>query len=188
MIKSKILIFFGVICMLASLGLFGFNFYEDYEANKYVNHILDTLHFDEYDTTYQMVPNKEMNVSFVDDMGYIGVLKFKEFDLVLPINYQCNDDNLKKSPCCLEGSVYTNDIIIAGHNYSSHFGKIGLLQIGSEFSFVDMNQNEFHYQVIDLFKISGSDYQALKEGDWDLTLFTCTLSRSERIVIRAINI
>ena len=183
MSKSKIIILLGVICMIASLSLFGYNFYEDQQANKYVNYVLDHLKFEEYDRTYELVAEMEMNVSFVDDIAYVGVLELEQFDLTLPIINKCNDDYLKIAPCCMQGSIYTKDMIIAGHNYSSHFGKLGLLKPGSKISFIDMNQNEFEYQVIDIFKINGNDYDKLVSLDYDLTLFTCTLSRIDRIVV-----
>lgn len=186
--KSKIIILLGVVCMIASLVLFGYNFYEDYQANQYVHHVLDHLIFDQQDNTYEVVPQMEMNVSFIDDIGYIGVLELEQFDLTLPIINECNDDYLKIAPCCMQGSIYTKDMIIAGHNYSSHFGKLGLLKLGSKITFMDMNQNQFEYQVVDLFKINGNDYDKLISLDYDLVLFTCTLSRTQRIVIGCMQI
>ena len=183
--KSKILIILGVLCLVCSFGLFGYNYYEDYQAKSHVDDVIQRIAFKEADMTYKQIPEKQMSVSYVDDIGYVGILILEDFNLQLPIVANYDEALLKVAPCRFQGSVYLDDMIIAGHNYSSHFGKIGLLNYGCKITFIDMNNNKFHYVVSDILKIADYEYDKLVNDDyWDLTLFTCTLSRTSRIVIR----
>ena len=95
---------------------------------------------------------------------------------------------LKKSPCRYSGSAQTNDLIIAAHNYHSHFGRIGELRTGDEIVFTDAGGSVFRYKVSFMEVIEGQDVEQMFSGqseDWDLTLFTCTLSGQSRVTIRA---
>ena len=93
-------------------------------------------------------------------------------------------DLLRAAPCRYDGSAYTGDLIIAAHNYAAHFGSLSSLQIGDRLTFTDMDGNVFSYDVIDMTTISPDAVEQLYEGDWDLTLFTCTFGNTYRVVVR----
>ena len=96
--------------------------------------------------------------------------------------------NLKISPCRYKGSYFENDMIIAAHNYRSHFGRIGELNSGSEIIFTDVSGKVWTYEVNNIENIVGTDIEAMDFGEaecWDLTLFTCTFSGQSRVTIRA---
>ena len=67
----------------------------------------------------------------VDGNFYIGVLEIPDQELSLPIISEWNDTRLKQATCRFKGSVYLNNLIIAGHNYKKHFGglKLSLIHI-----------------------------------------------------------
>ena len=91
---------------------------------------------------------------------------------------------MKISPCRYTGSVYLNNMVICAHNYESHFGKLKELNVGDAVYFTDMDGNEFCFQVKE---IDTLDYDAVDEmvsGDWDLTLFTCTIGGGSRVTVR----
>lgn len=129
-------------------------------------------------------PNMDMPVTTVDGKDYIGYVDIPSLKLQLPIIDQLSDSALRTAPCRYKGSVYTDDMILAGHNYRQHFGKLTRIAIGTDLTFTDMDGNVFCYQVVDIETIPEDQPQTLESGDWDLTLFTCTLSRTSRITVR----
>ena len=54
--------------------------------------------------------------------GYIGVLQIPSLDLTLPVISDWSYPALQIAPCRYEGSAYDGGMVIAGHNFDSHFG------------------------------------------------------------------
>lgn len=129
-------------------------------------------------------PNMGMPEQVIDGAAYIGWLEVPELGLQLPVITRWNYTDLKTAPCRYKGSVYQDNMIIAGHNYQEHFGKLSSLAIGDGVIFTDMDGNVFSYRVCDVEVIPEHRIQAMEQGEWDLTLFTCTLSRTSRLTIR----
>lgn len=133
---------------------------------------------------YILNPKMKMPVKNIDGINYIGYVQIPALGLELPVISETSDELLKVAPCRYEGSAYLDNLIIGGHNYRQHFGKIGNLSTGDAVTFVDMDGNVFYYQVAHMEVISANDVEGMVGGEWDLSLFTCNLSRSSRITIR----
>lgn len=133
---------------------------------------------------YILNPGMEMPEIEVDGRQYIGVLDIPVLDLNLPILTEWSKQGAVNAPCRYEGSIYDNNCIIAGHNYKSHFAKLNALEVGDRVIFTDVEGNEFQYTVAETEVIDGTDIEGMKSGDWDLTLFTCTIGGRQRITIR----
>lgn len=197
--KSKILrytlIVFGSILLLIASVWTGSNIAEERLAGQSAAKILSELNRTQSESVltnsqqevpdYQIAPEMEMPAVTADDgRRYVGILSIPAFEIELPILEEYNEIALKSAPCLYRGSIYTEDAIIAGHNYKSHFGPIHNLIAGETVSFTDMDGNQFLYQVSEVEVIDGTDVDGLSEGDWDLSLFTCTLDRAHRTVVR----
>lgn len=139
---------------------------------------------------YEKYPDMEMPTQEVEGNRYLGVLEIPELGLSLPVmGGEWNYDKLRISPCCYQGSVYQDNMILAAHNYTRHFGKLRRLSIGSKIRFTDMDGNVFHYEVGWVEILAGTAVDAMTEGeDWDLTLFTCVYSGRSRYTVRCIRI
>ena len=74
--------------------------------------------------------------------------------------------------------------MIAAHNYSGHFGNINKLVSDDVIRFIDLSGNVYVYQVDELITIDGKNIEEMINGDWDLTLFTCTLGGQSRVTVR----
>ena len=72
-----------------------------------------------------------MPAETINGYDYIGVLEIPALNLTLPIMADWDYDRLKIAPCRQFGSVETNDLVIAGHNYKTHFGYLDQLQVGT---------------------------------------------------------
>lgn len=134
--------------------------------------------------TYVLNPDMEMKTVVSDGHDYIGTLEFPSLVLRLPVISEWSYPNLKIAPCRYTGTVYQNNIVIAGHNYQSHFGKLTNLSYGDEITFTDVEGNQFVYTVIEVETLQPTQVEQLITGDWDLTLFTCNLSGLARVTIR----
>ena len=95
---------------------------------------------------------------------------------------------LKIAPCRYSGSVYRDDLIVAAHNYFTHFGRLRELRLGERILFTDMEENTVTYEVSCLETLMPTETEQMESGDWDLTLFTCTLGGQSRVTVRCVRI
>ena len=134
--------------------------------------------------TYMSEPETQMPEVEIDGVAYIGVLNIDPLGLELPVISRWSDSNLKIAPCRYEGSAYLNDLVIAAHNYASHFGNLKKLSPGDAVSFTDMDGNVFHYTVTTVETLSSTAIKEMATSGHDLTLFTCTLGGANRVAVR----
>ncbi|MGN0332733.1 MAG: sortase [Lachnospiraceae bacterium] len=191
---GKILMTIGLLLIAAAFLLMTYNIWESKKAEEASKEILDQISDDQdndetskredEEPLYKLYPNMEMPVVTIDGVDYIGNIKIPSLEVELPVAKEWNYPNLRRSPCRYEGSVYSRDIIIAGHNYSRHFGGLKTLAVGEEVIFSDVDNNNFFYQIDSIEIIPGTAVEDMKKGEWDLTLFTCTYGGKSRIAIR----
>ena len=130
-------------------------------------------------------PEGEMPVIGIDGYDYIGVLQIPSLDLTLPVISDWSYPALQIAPCRYEGSAYNGGMVIAGHNFDSHFGKLSQLEPGDEIKFIDLSGHTFTYAVAETEVLEATAIEEMVTGGWDLTLFTCTLSGQTRFTVRA---
>lgn len=137
---------------------------------------------------HQTISSYELDeVMVIDGHRYIGEIKIAKADLILPIYADFSYDSLAYSPCRFSGSTISNNLIIAGHNYTRHFGRLDWLSSGDNITLIIADGTNISYNVKCIETIHEGDLEKLiskDEVDWDLTLFTCTLDGSNRIVVR----
>lgn len=193
----------GLLLIAAALFLTIYNFMDDNRASRSAHGVMDQLRemrpekeSEEDDAAsqsaagevevpdYVLNPKMEMPVKVIDGQEYIAVLKIPAFDLALPVLSQWSYPNLRIAPCRYQGSAYTDDLVIAAHNYTSHFGNLKNLQEGDTVILTDMDDNVFTYKVALRETLMPTAVEEMSSGDWDLTLFTCTLGGSYRVTVR----
>lgn len=184
----------GLLLLAAALCLTFCNVFDEWRAGREADGVLAQMPFDSGrqpdDTDTETVPDHilnpdmEMPVVTIDGIEYIGELTIPALDRSLPVVSEWDDSKLKISPCRYGGSAYTGNLIIAGHNYRSHFGRLRSLSIGDEIIFTDVDGNIFYYQVVDMELLADTAVEDMEAGDWDLTLFTCTWSKKDRVTVR----
>lgn len=133
---------------------------------------------------YVLSPNMEMPVETINGIDFIGVLRIPALELELPIISEWNYPNLKTAPCRYSGSAYLNNLILCGHNYASHFGSLKTLSEGDIATFTDIDGNVFIYKMVERETLNPTDIEGMESGNWDLTLFTCTVGGQSRVTIR----
>lgn len=175
---------FGIVLLTAALSLFLFNQDEAYKADKASKDVLAQMHFDGTPDPY----NTEMTVVEIDDNGYIGYLSIPNLNINVPVMSEWDYERLKTAPCRYYGSTKTNDLVIAAHNYFCHFGKISELKPGDKISFTDMDGTVTDYQVDAIDILSPAAVKEMTNGEYDLTLFTCTYGAQSRVAVRCIHL
>ena len=133
---------------------------------------------------YKKNPEMEMPTVEVNGQECVGMIESPALGLKLPVISEWSDAKLKKAPCRYSGSAYLKNMIIAGHNYRTHFSGIKRLNPGDSVVFTDADGNVFSYEVTEIETVGGYDIEKMEDGDWDLTLFTCTNKGKARAAVR----
>ena len=191
---------FLILCAVIVLGV---NFYHEYKAGKEVDRILPILeskirHVSESQTPESGSAKKGEEISFVpeeviiDGNVYIGILSVPSLELDLPVIRDYSDANLNIAPCLYSGSYLSDDMVIAGHNYRKHFSRLRKIPESTEIDFRCINGDVIKYRVLRVETIEPTQIEYLKEKDeesqWDLSLFTCSMSGADRCVVRCIRV
>lgn len=115
----------------------------------------------------------------------LGILELPAWELALPVMDAYSEELLKQYPCRYGAEeCRIGQMIIAGHNYKSHFRCLSGMQAGDEVLLTTTDGVRHAYAVLEITEISGDDREALFAGTWDLTLFTCAGYRKNRVVVR----
>lgn len=188
--KGIAFIVIGLALIIGAISLKAYNAYTEKRAGEESDKIFAQLDEEleaketDSDPAYKVEKEIEMPTVVINGYEYVGTLKIPSLDLSLPVMSTLDYPSLKKSPCRYQGSVYTNDMIIGAHNFNTHFGRLKNLGYGDTIVFTDADKNVFSYEVISIETLDGYNLDGLLEGDWDLTLFTCTIGGRTRVTVR----
>ena len=195
--KGKILTGVGLLLIAAALLLTVYNIRESDRAGSESEEMvvrMESLTADlperletekkELVPEYKKNPEMEMPTVEVNGQECVGMIEIPALGLKLPVISEWSDAKLKKAPCRYSGSAYLKNMIIAGHNYRTHFSGIKRLNPGDSVVFTDADGNVFSYEGAEIETVGGYDIEKMEAGDWDLTLFTCTNKGKARAAVR----
>lgn len=171
--RGIVFLLVGCILFLVAGGWYVYNILEDNNAGKQAEEILE-----------QFEANQEEAVIATEGNEFCGKILIEKLEIELPVYDKWDYTRLKTAPCRYSGGIDSDDIIIAAHNYKSHFGLLGELQIGDEIKFTDVDGTWHCYEVCELVRLDGTAVSDIQSGRWDFTLFTCTKSGKQRITVR----
>lgn len=211
--KSKVACFsIGTALLLAALFFVLFNLNQDRKSGEIAQEILlelkEEIAENSSESAFESIENSvqddlyseyESSIEIeavepyieLDGNIYIGIISIPSIGIELPVINHWSYPSLKISPCRYKGAVADDNMIIAAHNYRSHFGRINELSGGEEIIFTDVAGNLYRYEVTFVDNIRGTDIDTMEfdsSENWDLTLFTCTLSGQSRVTVRAIKL
>lgn len=192
----------GILLMAAAIGLLIYNRNEDREAGESVAGLVPAL--------WQEIAARESEASedpyfavmgvaeeaagteagpveetvMVDGYDYIGILTIPALGLELPVMADWDYTRLRIAPCRYMGSAATDDLIIAAHNYSRHFGLLKNLAGGEDITFTDMDGNVTRYVVAETEILQPTAIEEMTGSGYPLSLFTCTYGGQTRVTVR----
>ena len=178
----------GITLLVFATTLLFYNNFEDEKAEQQANILVNSL-MSEIKQNLLTEPeidpfDEEMKIVDIDGYGYIGYLLIPDLNLELPVMDKWDYKRLKISPCRYYGSIKTDNLVIAAHNYKSHFKYIDQLVPGNEVIFIDMDGNKHVYFVTSIEILYPNETQKVQDTGNDLTLYTCIYSGKNRIVVK----
>ena len=192
------LILIGAVFVFAAASLSAYNIIEENNAKTFSENAVSVLEqqivikeetgiFENAAETeipdYILNPDMDMPETEIDGTKYIGTLEIPKIALDLPVISEWSYQSLKIAPCRYFGSAYLDNMVIAAHNYKSHFREIENLSAGDEVVFTDIDGNRFFYSVAAAEVLPPEAVEEMTSG-WDLTLFTCNSAGTFRVAIR----
>ena len=183
----------GAVLVLAAALLGHHNVEQSKRAGAEAALVLTELEKSTSFTQLEM-PDAEMPVVSIDGKDYIGELVIARKEdaennaepLKLPVMAYWDDMDSWTAPGRYAGSAYDDTMVICGHNMPSHFAVLMNLNEGDPVTFTDVNGNVFRYEAVQIYNLKPTQVADMITGDWDLTLFTCSLSGAERVTVRCL--
>ena len=182
----------GIACLVAALAFVAYNVIMDRRAGEFTASVMaqirDDGEIDDADSADKDTDIKTNSSGAFIYQGYsfMGYLTIPRLGLELPVMSDWDYDRLSVSPCRYSGSALSGDLVIAAHNYDSHFGRLGQLEKGDEVRFTDMRGNSYLYQAALVDTLEATDISGMTSGEYPLSLFTCNLSGSARVTVRCV--
>ena len=181
--SGVILISLGAVLILAALLLFLYNRGEDRRAGQEAESLLeDARSAMAADTDPE--PQEELAEEITYD--YAGVIAIPDLSLELPVIDQWSYARLKVAPCRQSGAAADGDLVIAAHNYKSHFGYLDRLEPGASVIFTDMEGTVYRYAVEEIRQLEpedAEDVSSVFSSEYPLVLYTCTPGGKARVAV-----
>lgn len=192
----------GAVLMLAALSLFLYNRAEDAQAGRNAENLLagvqsameeremrntspaeaEAVSLSEMKESDELL-DPELPAVELDGYAYVGVIAIPNLELELPVMSEWDYERLRIAPCRQFGSSRTDDLVIAAHNYQSHFGNLFQLETGDTVTFTDMDGIENTYAVTSVETLGPTEVEAVQNSGHDLVLYTCTPGGATRVTV-----
>ena len=179
----------GTVLILAALSLFLWNRREAEMAGEAAADILPQV-VEQIAETAAEAPappdpfDPTMTEAEIDGYLYIGYLSIPALGLELPVMSEWDYNRLNIAPCRYSGSTKTDDLVIAAHNFAQHFGGLSGLTGGEQVIFVDMDNVVSTYTVVAVEILAPTAVEEMTNGEYDLSLYTCTYGGRSRVTVR----
>ena len=182
--SGVILISLGAVLILAALLLFLYNRSEDRRAGQEAESLLEDARSAISANADPEEPQEEPVEEITYD--YAGVIAIPDLSLELPVIDQWNYARLKVAPCRQSGAAADGDLVIAAHNYKSHFGYLDRLEPGASVIFTDMEGTVYRYAVEEIRQLApedAEDVSSVFSSEYPLVLYTCTPGGKARVAV-----
>ena len=182
--SGVILISLGAVLILAALLLFLYNRGEDRRAGQEAESLLEDARSAISANAAPEEPQEEPVEEITYD--YAGVIAIPDLSLELPVIDRWSYDRLKIAPCRQSGAAPDGDLVIAAHNYKSHFGYLDRLQPGASVIFTDMEGTVYRYAVEEVRRLKpedAEDVSSVFSSEYPLVLYTCTPGGKARVAV-----
>ena len=195
-----ICVLLGVVLLLAALGLYGYNRWEDAQAGAEAQTVVQDLQEKVVEQTQSAASapaidtsslDPELPVVELDGYEYVGTVSIPAIGIDLPVMSEWSYAGLKIAPGRYSGSTYADNMVVCAHNYAKHFSPIKWLAEGAQVYFTDMDGMRWSYEVSYVENLQPTQIEKMTEktedsDNWDLTLYTCTTGGRARCAVRCV--
>ena len=115
--------------------------------------------------------------------AFLGVLSVPAVSLTVPVLAEWSYYHLTLAPCRDCGSVETGDLVIAAHNYDTHFGRLSRIAPGDSVYFTDMAGSTTEYAAASVEQRDPSDAEGVRGSGYPLVLYTCSWDCTARVTV-----
>ena len=190
-----VIIAVGAVLILSALLLLIYNRCEDVRAGQEAESLLASVEAvisaqematpNKPESTEALSPplDPEMPVVTLDGYEYVGYVEIPTLGLKLPVMAEWDYTRLQIAPCRQFGSSRTDNLVIAAHNYDTHFGKLKELSKGDTVIFTDMEGIVSTYCIEKLETLSPDAVDTVLNSGYDLVLYTCTKGGKTRVTV-----
>lgn len=211
--KGRFWIVLGLLMLIAAAGLAGYNLNLEKQAQKSSNAALEYIDSQleelraaqaaELENQNKGKSKKSSEGTGTDGTGgsynytgggsnywvyeedpYSMIIEIPKLKLRLPVRAKYNYKKMELAPCVYSGSIYTDDLVICGHNYKTHFKWLKKLKTGAKVYLTTNNGTSYKYKVIGHETLGPYAYTDMTRSEADLTIFTCTWGGKTRLAIR----
>ena len=171
----------GAVLILSALLLLLYNRYQDAQAGREAAALLAKVQAALDAHRGDLDP--ELPVVELDGYEYVGYVEIPTLGLKLPVMAEWDYTRLQIAPCRQFGSSRTDNLVIAAHNYDTHFGKLKELSKGDTVIFTDMEGIVSTYCIEKLETLSPDAVDTVLNSGYDLVLYTCTKGGKTRVTV-----
>lgn len=115
--------------------------------------------------------------------AFLGVLSVPAVSLTVPVLAEWTYYYLTLAPCRDCGSIETGDLVIAAHNYDTHFGRLSRIAPGDSVYFTDMAGSTTEYAAASVEQRDPSDAEGVRGSGYPLVLYTCSWDCTARVTV-----
>lgn len=183
-----LLILVGTVLIVSALSLLLYNRQMDAQAGADAQQVLESMQSimegPVREETEEPDPSStEMPVLYLEGYEYVGYLTIPKLELALPVMAQWDYSRLKLAPCRQFGGAETDDLVIAAHNYRSHFGHLDQLEAGDQVTFTGVDGETYAYEVEKSGILRPDQVEDVQNSGYDLVLYTCTTGGKSRVAV-----
>ena len=174
---SALCLLLGLVLLAFSAALLMHNRQEVRQARQASEQILTRVRAaDSADTP----PEPAASSSTTEEV--FGVLSVPALALELPVLSVWSETGLTEAPCRQQGSA-SSGLVIAGHNYASHFGSLSRLASGDAVTLTLPDGAVYRYTVACVRQVAAEDTEAILSAAEPLVLYTCTYGGKARVAV-----
>lgn len=189
--RRSVLIYLGLLLIVSALLLTFYNLAVDLhygsKAKDTVEEIIEKIEeIKEEVPAFEELKYANLLSYEIDGDYYTGVIEMPTIDITLPVLADASEKSLNIGPGVYVGTPYGSNFVIAAHNRLTFFSKIRDLKIDDLVYFMDAYGNIFEYKVVMHDIIPPENVSEMIDSNFDLSLFTCDFSDTQRVTVRLI--
>lgn len=176
--SSALCLTLGILLLAASAALLLHNRQEVRQAQRSAELLLAQTCVAETDAAGQ-----EQAAQEAQPEELFAVLSVPALALELPVLPAWSEAELTRAPCRQQGSAEEGGLVIAGHNYASHFGSLSHLSAGDAVTLSAADGAVYRYAVVWVEQVAADDTDTVLAAVEPLVLYTCTYGGQARIAV-----